>query len=272
MTREEKTEATNGMTTMCVIAPTALQPTSQALATQETPYGDVLYHSTHTVRWLLPTSPYAHIYAAKKMGATHVIEVLPLHAINRLLELHDIVLPTDLLDMTYGHYATFFVGKGYGFLPHNPPYCPILHTTLVNATRHIVTSAPLPTRPRIFQRATYAAIDNGTHMDMDTITQRISFAIDIDVVGVAGVPTSFLARELEVCYAPLGYITQVGTDSLATEQSTSESYIHTMLHDILQHVYHFIPPERTCACTHAMQAVRQRGLINDDWTTWIGHM
>lgn len=271
MTREEKAEETDSMTTIFILAPLALQPTSQAIATQETPYGTVSHYSTQqNLHWLLPASPYAHIYVAKKMGATHIVDVLPLHAINRLLELHDIVLPTDLLDMTHGHYATFFVGKGYGFLPQNPPYCPILRTTLVNAARHIATSIPLQTRPRIFQRATYAALEKGT--SLDTITQHIPSAIDIDVIGVDGVPTSFLARELELCYAPLGYIARTGPHASAIEQVTLESHMHSMLHDILLYASHIISPERTCVCTHAMQAVRQRGLIDDDWTTWIAHM
>jgi 5'-methylthioadenosine phosphorylase len=252
-----------------VLAPPGLLPTPAAAAVVSlaTPYGPVQHHqgSGHEgVGWLSSAAPpRALIYAAKEMGAARVIEVLPLHPINRLLEPGDLLVPDHLLDLTRGHDLTFFVGKGYGFLPQHPPFCPVVRDALITASRQVVASEPLARQPRVFVRGTYGAVAVAPTPDIppDASLQQTCALWGADAVGSGGVPTSFLARELELCYAPLGCVRGEGDEWPAAALP--------LLLRVLQATPPLLPPDRSCPCARAMQSVRERGMIGDDWHTWV---
>lgn len=181
--------------------------------------------------------PRAAIFAAKAFGVTRIVEVLPARAIDRLLPPGALVVPHDSIDLTVGRAATFFVGKGYGFLSQQHVFCPELRRAAI---------AALDEQPRVFARGTLAVLD-----DLD---QPIDPRWGAQLAARSGVPAAYLAKELEVCYAPLCVI---GGD----------------LHEIepaIDRVIAQIPVQRQCPCATAMQATRERGLIGDDWRTWIG--
>jgi 5'-methylthioadenosine phosphorylase len=187
-------------------------------------------------------SPFAAIYAAKAAAATRVIELAPAAARNRLLERGDLLFPDDLVDRTQMPRYTFFAGKGYGFLAQRVPFCPDLRGALLAAA---ATRAP-----RIFGRGVYLATD-----DLHTVEPDW----DADVVGGGVVPMSFLARELELCYAALCVV------------SDDESALPTFewLEGLLVEALNHLPSERACVCATAMQQYRDRGDIGPDWRTWV---
>lgn len=228
-----------------------------------TPAGTVQVFATATLSLFAPAPTRALIAGAKELGAERVIEPVPLTPVNHLLAPGDLLVPDHLLDLTTGQVETFFVGKGYGFVPQHPPYCPELRAALLEAARAVVADIPGAERPCVFGRGTYGAY---TAPVTDTMRRTLAHW-QVDAAGTGGVPASFLARELELCYAIVGVVAPLapvvpGDDSLMTAW-------HTLFRAV-QHAGEIVPGTRLCPCPDLMRPTRERGLIGDDWHTWVG--
>jgi 5'-methylthioadenosine phosphorylase len=231
---------------LLVIAPDEWSP-DYGVSQLHTPYGalEARVGSLGSLRvaWVAAgASPFAAIYAAKGAGAARVVELAPVAPHNRLLDHDDLLLPSDLVDRTRLPRYTFFAGKGYGFLAQREPFCLALRGALLAAA---VTRAP-----RVFARGVYLATD-----DPHTIEPEW----DADVAGDGVVPASFLARELELCYATLCIVTD--DESAIYDVQWAEA----LLADTLSR----LPEERTCVCATAMRQYRDRGDIGPDWREWV---
>lgn len=182
------------------------------------------------------TAIQAAIYAAKSLGISRTIELVSAAALDRLLEPGTIVVPHDLVDLTVGRSATFFVGKGYGFLSQQQVFCPQLRRAAQQALEH---------RPiRSFARGTLAVVDN--------VDQAIDRRWNAQIMAQHGAPVAYLAKELELCYLPLCVIDY--RDDLTP-------LIGSLLGNL--------PAARDCPCATAMQPTRERGLIGEDWRNWL---
>jgi 5'-methylthioadenosine phosphorylase len=84
-------------------------------------------------------------------------------------------------------------------------------------------------------------------------------AWDADIAGAGVVPASFLARELELCYATLCIVTDDESAIYSVE------WAEALLADALDR----LPAERGCVCATAMQQYRDRGDIGTDWREWV---
>jgi 5'-methylthioadenosine phosphorylase len=228
------------------------------LETLETPYGTTAARLGTLGAWRAAwvdtsTSPFAAIYAAKAAGASRVVELAPVAARNRLLEIGDLLLPSDLVDRTYLPRYTFFAGKGYGFLAQREPFCPVLRGALLDASRS--------RSPRVFARGVYLVSDRAAAADPDVLW-------DADITGNSGVPTSFLARELELCYTPLCVVASLTPGPSHTAVGEGPG-VRARLAEVLTDALERLPAERACLCAGAMQAYRERGDIGDDWRAWV---
>lgn len=263
------------------LAPQSLLPATLSRIPMETPYGIVQAQEkpVDDVMWIGNASPHALVYAAKSLGSTHIVDVLIMQPINHMLATGDIFFPNDLLDLTTGRNMTFFINKGYGFLPQHTPFCPYLHTLLYGATNDVIATLPIQQRPHIFRRGTYAVVEeeDTTHISTDTPLPSLLQQWGADAVGSTGIPTSFLARELEMCYAPLGVVAHTKQKSDGIKDTSGEnehkSWMQAtgqMIHNILRYTQQTLPQERTCLCKDAMQSTRQRGIVGDHWQDWLG--
>ena len=184
-----------------------------------------------------PAQARAAVYGAKALGAERIVELVVARPLTRLLAASTYAVPHDLVDLTRGHYLTFFEGKGYGFLPQHTPFCLELRAGLGAASRAV--------DPMSAGRGVYAAIDHWEQLE-EAKQWGAHFA------GMRVSPTAFLARELELCYVPLC--------CLGPEPA---------LRELVDRMAPELPVKRGCPCATAMQPTRQRGLIGDDWRTWL---
>jgi 5'-methylthioadenosine phosphorylase len=231
---------------LLVIAPAEWTPDGEP-SELSTPYGaaDVQVGALGSLRaaWVAAgASPFAAIYAAKAAGAARVVELAPAAPHNRLLDQDDLLLPGDLVDRTRLPRYTFFAGKGYGFLAQREPFCPDVRGALL--------AAAAARAPRVFARGVYLATD-----DPHTIEPEW----DADIAGDGIVPASFLARELELCYAALCVVTD----------GESEIYGADWAAALLAETLGRLLAERGCVCATAMQQYRDRGDIGPDWREWV---
>ncbi|HEX6291041.1 MAG TPA: hypothetical protein VFZ66_17780 [Herpetosiphonaceae bacterium] len=206
-----------------------------------TPFGEIdlrVIEAGSQQAALLRDEPAAHaaIYAAKTLGITRAIELLSAVALDRLLSTAAIVVPHDLVDLTVARVATFFVGKGYGFLGQQHVFCPELRRSAL----HTLESSGL----RSFARGTLAVADHPQ--------AQIDWRWGAQLMAQHGAPAAYLAKELEICYLPLCVIGH-----------------REDLTPLLGALIANLPESRACPCASAMQPSRERGLVGDDWRAWM---
>lgn len=260
---------------------------TETLGAVDTPYGSsqpihrltsgVLFLSRHGDEGYHVTAPYvnyrANIYALKELGVERIVAWSGPGAIDPNIPVGDILVPGDLIDETRGRASTFYEGLGIGFIRQNPVFCPDMVLSLALATeskqRHcrsediyVCTQGPrLETRAEIRKFASYGG----------------------SLVGMTLVPEAFLARELEMCYGPLCYVTNYAEGvvdrpyqpgvlfegMLTEEEKARVDAAAAMLPQIALEALANTRGDRPCPCARSMERYRTRGDIGDDWHTWV---
>ncbi|XSG73028.1 hypothetical protein ACP8Y2_12615 [Herpetosiphon llansteffanensis] len=210
-----------------------------------TPFGLAMFATKNspngTVAILLDElNPHAALYAAKTQGVRWIIEAVSMLPCDGLLQLDDIVIPDQLVDLTEQRASTFFRNRGYGFVGQHPVWCPDLRSSLLTAAQSV--------SQRVFSRGTLAVGEAETTLEAAQSWQAHGLS-------QSAAPAAYLAKELELCYAVVGI---VGT--------AASTLGNTLIAAVAQH----LPSSASCNCRQTMQSARDRGLIGDDWRTWIG--
>lgn len=215
----------------------------------------------------------ANIWALKELGVTRIVAWSGPGAIDPEIPIGDILVPGDLIDETRGRATTFFEGLGIGFIRQNPVFCPCLSTSLRHTieTRlghcrtedvYVCTQGPrLETRAEIRKFAGYGAT----------------------LVGMTLIPEAFLAKELEMCYCPVCYVTNYAEGVVERQYRPGELFEGLLSSDergSVEAAVEAIPSialaallaaedESQCQCNLSMERYRRRGDIGADWHTWI---
>ena len=238
---------------------------------------EVLYLSRHGETGYTVSAPFvnyrANIWALKEMGAQRIVAWSGPGAIDPGIPIGDILVPDDIIDETRGRSSTFFEGLGIGFVRQNPTFCPELSEVLTSVVRsrlghcrtedvYVCTQGPrLETSAEIRKFASYG----GT------------------LVGMTLAPEAFLARELEMCYCPVCYVTNYAEGVverpyepgklfeglLSEEEKSAADRAAEMVPEIALEALLQCGSKRKCRCGLAMERYRQRGDIGSDWHTWI---
>ena len=84
-----------------------------------------------------------------------------------------------------------------------------------------------------------------------------------DLVGMTVAPEAVLARELEMCYATVGSVSNMaaGIQQRLTVQEVAEVAKEKMpiIQQILRETIEHLPQSRRCPCAHALKDARFRG-------------
>jgi 5'-methylthioadenosine phosphorylase len=238
-----------------------------------------LFLSRHGERGYETTAPYvnyrANIYAAKRLGVDRIFAWTGPGAISRKYRPGDLVLPGDLLDFTRGRPSTYYEGKGIGFIRQHPVFC--------DAMRHALRQAARRRRGgRLHPGGTYACTEGPR---LETAAEiRFLASAGGDLVGMTLCPEAFLARELEICYAPVAYVTNYaeGVRSLPYRKGDLfEGMLPPGAAKAVEAAKNAIPgivlaaarelrgAERDCPCAVSMERYRKRGVIGPDFRDWV---
>jgi len=216
----------------------------------------------------------ANIYALKELGAEHVVAWNATGAVNTELRVGQFVLVDDVLDETKNRESTFFRFKGLGFIRQDAPFCP----TLRNGLRAVLADMSLD----FVDRATYACME-GPRLETRAEVRKLA-AVGADLVGMTLCPEVFLARELEMCYVSLCYVTNYAEglkerpykpgrrfNGLATRRELRHAEAtYRQLPEILARLVSRLRREkRVCRCQEAMKHYKKRGDIGDNWREWM---
>ncbi len=217
----------------------------------------------------------ANIYALKECGVERIISWSGPGIINTAFKPGDFVVPQDIIDETRNRESTFFKNSGVGFIRQSHPFCPEVREVLRDAVHH----SGIPHH----EQGVYVCTE-GPRLESPAEIKKFRI-IGADLVGMTLAPETFLARELEMCYAPVCYLTNYAEgvtdrefktgqlfEGMQTDQEKSvveKSVLQfpailaaslTLLKDL----------ERACHCKEALQRYRDKGMIGEDWRTWIG--
>lgn len=191
----------------------------------------------------------ANIYALKSLGVEHIISVSAVGSLEETIHPLDLVIPDQLIDRTKSRVNTFF---GQGLVAHvgfADPFCPTL-ARILNETAKTAEA-------NVHERGTCVVIEGPVFS-----TRAESFLYrswGANIVGMTALPEAKLAREAEVCYATLAFVTDYDCWHHSEETVTVEMVIANlqksaqMAKNIVKKAVAQIPERRQCQCATALK-------------------
>jgi 5'-methylthioadenosine phosphorylase len=264
--------------------PAALQPA-------ETPFGassplgpaalgdePIVLVARHGSRGYEVSAPFvnyrANLWALKAQGVTEIMAWSGPGAIDASLSIGQYVIPDDVVDETKSRAGTFYVGSGLGVIRQNPVFCPRLSSALGMASADA--------EPPVQMGGTYVCTE-GPRLETPAEIRKYRLSGG-QLVGMTLCPEVFLARELEICYAAILYVTNYaegvkeaearperlfgGLLSAAEEQKQRQAVLG--LPAILARAAAMRGEASVgCACQRSMERYRRSGQIGSNWREWV---
>jgi len=194
----------------------------------------------------------ANIYALHQLGVERVFAVNAVGAINRELKPGDIVLPHDFADFTKQRNQTFYDEPPVTHVDMSQPYCPELREMVIRCAEKLGL--------KVWSRGVLVCTEGPrfeTPAEIEMF-RRLGF----DFVGMTGVPEAVLARELEICYVAVCFVSNMAA-GMQERLTPKEVYdisvkVHPNIEQLLIETIKALPLERagTCPCANALKNAR----------------
>lgn len=205
----------------------------------------------------------ANIWALKELGVTRIVAWSGPGALDRRFRIGQFVLPVDLIDLTRHRPTTFFENRGIGLLRQRPVFCPSLEQLLRQVLEEMIGET--------VETPVYA-VSEGPRFETPAEVRMLR-SMGADLVGMTLAPEAFLARELEICYHPVAYITAYAEGESEVDADEQRASLDEALERLPEFTSRFLEllPELTyaCSCQDAMLRYKRRGQISDDFHDWI---
>jgi 5'-methylthioadenosine phosphorylase len=195
----------------------------------------------------------ANIYALHQIGIERIVATNAVGAINKKFRPSDLVVPHDLVDFTKSRSFTFYNNAPVTHIDLTQPYCPEIRLSVINAAKECNTE--------VWDHAVLVCTEGPRY---ETPAEIEMFRrLGCDVVGMTGVPEAVLARELEMCYATLCFISNraAGMQQRLTVSEVAEVAEERIpvIQQILRETIKNLSEERNCPCTRTLEDARIRG-------------
>ncbi|MCW9088649.1 MAG: S-methyl-5'-thioinosine phosphorylase [Gammaproteobacteria bacterium] len=144
----------------------------------------------------------ANLWALKESGAEKVIAVNAVGGIRADMTPGRLVIPDQIIDYTWSRINTYFE-EGLTSVTHidfTDPYCESLRADMLGCAAEIELD--------VIAGGTYAATQ-GPRLETAAEIDRLE-RDGCDLVGMTGMPEAALARELELCYACVAVVANMG--------------------------------------------------------------
>jgi 5'-methylthioadenosine phosphorylase len=190
----------------------------------------------------------ANIWALKELGVKRVLATTASGTLSLRFKPGELVLLTQFLDFTKTRPLTFYEGgrSGVVHVDMTEPYCPELRGALSRTARKLGV--------KLHPRATYACME-GPRFETPAEIRALR-KLGADLVGMTNIPECVLARELGICYAAVGIITNYAA-GLSRSPLSHAQVLELMKRNIgrtqrlLLRSIPGIPRERRCGCGKA---------------------
>jgi 5'-methylthioadenosine phosphorylase len=140
----------------------------------------------------------ANIFALKSLGVTHILSVSAVGSLQEQYAPGTVVIPKQILDKTVGIRQRTFFGQGVvGHVSLADPFCPQLQQIVSRAcgSEGVVT----------FHEGTYVCVEGPR---FSSRSESHAFRAEgCGIIGMTAMPEAALAREAEVPYCTLAFVT-----------------------------------------------------------------
>ena len=191
----------------------------------------------------------ANIYALKSLGVRRLVSISAVGSLKEELRPLDLVVPDQIIDRTRERHSTFF---GDGLVAHvgfADPFCASMRGAAIEAASGEVV-----------------AHDGGTYVVMEgpqfsTRAESVMYrAWGADVIGMTALPEAKLAREAEMCYVTLAFV----TDYDVWHASEADVSVEMVVQNLMQNVRTAqviirrmaraaVTPSGSCGCGSALE-------------------
>ncbi len=195
----------------------------------------------------------ANIWGLKNMGVERIIATNAVGAIDPELSPGEIVVPSDIIDMTKSRAGTFYDGPPVTHIDASQPYCPKVREVLMNSAS---------ANGKGSQEQIVMACTEGPRYETPAEIKMLR-TMGCGIVGMTGAPEAFLARELEMCYASISFVSNMaaGLQRTLSAREVEEKGRETsqVLNKILIDAIGKIPESRRdCSCGSALTHAQLR--------------
>jgi 5'-methylthioadenosine phosphorylase len=180
----------------------------------ETPYGsvepvvgklsdlEIVFMSRHGQNHATPphlVNYRANLWALRDLGVQKILATAAVGSLSPDFGIGELVLLDQFLDFTKNRPQTFYEGgpKGVLHVDMTEPYCPALRQVILKASEHLGL--------QVKNGACYVCTEGPRFETPAEI--RMFQRLGADLVGMTSVPEVVLARELGMCYASIGMVT-----------------------------------------------------------------
>ena len=187
-----------------------------------------------------------NLFALKQLGVERIIATNAVGSINPEYAPGDLAIPEDIIDMTKTRYTTFFDGAPVTHVDLSQPYCPEIRRVMIEESKHA--------KPKTWTNSVLVATEGPRYETPAEI--RMLGKLGGDIVGMTGAPEAFLARELQMCYSTLCFISNRAAGkqeklSAVEVMEVGKVMIPQML-TILQRTIENLPTSRSCTCSKSI--------------------
>lgn len=237
--------------------------TDERFLTVETPYGmveplvgklanrELVFMSRHGRDHVTPphlVNYRANIWALHKLGVRKILATAAVGSLSADFHLGDLILFDQFLDFTKSRPQTFYEGGEQGVLhvDMTEPYCSSVRQIIMNAAKNL--------RFAVKNGACYVCTEGPRFETPAEI--RMFQRLGAEVVGMTSVPEVVLARELGMCYAAIGMVTNeaAGISSHPLSHAEVMESIQKVGIDVaklIQATFELWSPVQECLCVSA---------------------
>jgi 5'-methylthioadenosine phosphorylase len=204
--------------------------------------------------------PYqANLWALRSLGARRVIAFNTVGSLQPDIRRGDFVFCDQFVDRTSGRPVSAFNGGQGVHISSADPYCPTLRPALYEAVRHL---------PLRFHPAGTVVVIEGPRFSTRAESQWFT-SMGWHVVNMTQYPEVAIARELELCYANLSFVTDydIAAKEVVAGQEQATPVSHAMVvrqfnlnESAIQQVVEVLvgaaPDTEGCTCRTALEEAR----------------
>lgn len=214
----------------------------------------------------------ANIYALKDLGVEQVVSWSETRAITHNFKIGQYVIISDLIDETRSRPTTFFEAQGLGDVRQWPVFCP----SLSGALQQTLKSGRFVFDPG----GVYCCIEGPRRETPAEAAKYAAFGADL--LGNTLAPEVFLAKELQLCYACVGFVSsyaETGSDFRPFEhgrildEPTQQRRARLAIQNfprVLAGLFAGLQEHAgQCQCHQSMQPHVDSGRISADWRSWF---
>jgi len=191
----------------------------------------------------------ANIYALKTLGVERIISVSAVGSLKEEFEPQHLVVPNQLIDRTRNRSNTFFEHDMVVHIAFADPFC--AHTS------HMVVHAAQDLGVNVHPGGTMVVMEGPAFSTRAESFMYRSWGADL--IGMTALPEAKLAREAEMCYATMAWVTDYDCWRQGGETVTVEMIIGNLLKnvaaskDLLRNLIPRLNGPRECPCATALK-------------------